>query len=94
MALKLTMTCTSYDRNQALINGTVKPDGIELDIHVDPVGGASCYKWLEGQRVHMTSMWFRALWEEERAAAGPDIYPWGFQKTRSEVDKILDYAYR
>jgi hypothetical protein len=27
MSLKLTMTCTAYDRNQALLNGTVKPGG-------------------------------------------------------------------
>ena len=53
-----------------------------------------CYAWLEWQRVHQTSMWFRALWEEEQAAAGQDIYPWGFQKTRPEVDKLLDYAHR
>lgn len=53
-----------------------------------------CYQWLEWQRVHQTSLWFRALWEEEQAAAGPDIYPWGFSKTRAEVDKMLDYAYR
>jgi len=53
-----------------------------------------CYEWLEWQRVHQTSLWFRALWEEERAAAGPDIYPWGFRKTRHEVDKMLEYAFR
>lgn len=53
-----------------------------------------CYAWLEWQRVHQTSLWFRALWEEERRAAGPDIYPWGFKKTRAEVDKILEYSYR
>ncbi len=53
-----------------------------------------CYKWLEWQRVHQTSMWFRALWEEERAAVGSDIYPWGFRQTRPEVDKMLDYACR
>ena len=54
----------------------------------------SCYQWLEWQRVHQTSMWFRALWEEERAAAGTDIYPWGFNKTRAEIDKMLEYAHR
>lgn len=53
-----------------------------------------CYQWLEWQRVHQTSMWFRALWEEERAVAGADIYPWGFNKTRAEVDKMLEYAQR
>ncbi len=53
-----------------------------------------CYDRLEWQRVHMTSLWFRALWEEERAAAGSDIYPWGFRKTRAEVDKMLAYAHR
>lgn len=53
-----------------------------------------CYEWLEWQRVHQTALWFRALWEEERAVAGADIYPWGFHKTRAEVDKMLDYAYR
>lgn len=55
---------------------------------------ARCYEWLEWQRVHQTSLWFRALWEEERAAAGRDIYPWGFHKTRAEVDKMLDYSHR
>jgi 4,5-dihydroxyphthalate decarboxylase len=53
-----------------------------------------CYEWLEWQRVHQTSLWYRALWEEERAAAGPDIYLWGFKKTRPEVDKLLDYCKR
>jgi 4,5-dihydroxyphthalate decarboxylase len=53
-----------------------------------------CYEWLEWQRVHQTSLWYRALWEEEQAIAGPDIYLWGFQKTRAEVDKLLEYCYR
>ena len=39
MSLKLSMTCTAYDRNQALLEGTVKPEGIDLDIHIDPEGG-------------------------------------------------------
>lgn len=52
-----------------------------------------CYERLKWQRVHLTSMWFRALWEEERAAAGTDIYPWGFQATKHEVDRLLRYAY-
>jgi 4,5-dihydroxyphthalate decarboxylase len=53
-----------------------------------------CYDWLEWQRVHQTSLWYRALWEEERVAAGPDIYLWGFRDTRPEVDKLLDYCHR
>ena len=53
-----------------------------------------CYEWLEWQRVHQTSMWYRALWEEERAATGSDIYPCGFNKTHAEVDKMLEYAQR
>jgi 4,5-dihydroxyphthalate decarboxylase len=53
-----------------------------------------CYEWLEWQRVHQTSLWYRALWEEEQAEAGPDFYLWGFQKTRPEVDKLLDYCHR
>jgi 4,5-dihydroxyphthalate decarboxylase len=53
-----------------------------------------CYKWLQWQRIHQTSLWFRALWEEERAAAGTDFYLWGFSKTRAEVDKLLDYSFQ
>jgi 4,5-dihydroxyphthalate decarboxylase len=53
-----------------------------------------CYRWLERQRVHMTGLWFRSLWEEEHAAAGSDLYLWGFQKSRAEVDQMLDYAQR
>ena len=53
-----------------------------------------CYEWLAWQRVHQTALWYRALWEEEQAAAGPDIYLWGFKKTRTEVDKLLDYCHR
>ena len=53
-----------------------------------------CYKWLEWQRVHQTSMWFRSLWEEERAIAGADIYPWGFRHARAEIEKMLDYSFR
>jgi hypothetical protein len=42
----------------------------------------------------MTALWYRALWEEERMVAGTDPYLWGFKKTRAEVDKMLDYAFR
>ena len=52
-----------------------------------------CYRSLDWQRVHMTSMWYRDLWEKERELAGPDIYPWGFAKTRHEVDRLLRYAH-
>jgi len=48
----------------------------------------------EWERIHKTSLWYRALWEEERAAAGDDIYVWGFAKTRHEVDVMLRYAHR
>lgn len=55
----------------------------------------ACYrKQEEWARIHTTSLWYRALWEEERRVAGPDIYPWGFAKTRHEVDRMLDYAHR
>jgi 4,5-dihydroxyphthalate decarboxylase len=53
-----------------------------------------CYEWLEWQRVHQTSLWYRALWEEEQAVAGSDPYLWGFKKTRPEVAKLLEYCYR
>jgi 4,5-dihydroxyphthalate decarboxylase len=53
-----------------------------------------CYRWLERQRVHMTGLCYRALWEEERALAGADPYVWGFKRSRSEIDKMLDYALR
>ena len=39
-----------------------------------------CYRWLERQRVHMTGLWYRSLWEEERAIAGADPYVWGFKQ--------------
>src|SRR6266480_3757538 len=53
-----------------------------------------CYEWLAWQRVHQTSLWYRALWEEEQAVAGADFYLWGFHKTRPEVDKLLEYCHR
>lgn len=53
-----------------------------------------CYQWLEWQRVHQTGLWYRSLWEEERAVAGRDFYRWGFKDTRAEVDTMLEYAYR
>jgi 4,5-dihydroxyphthalate decarboxylase len=51
-----------------------------------------CYRWLERQRVHMTGLWYRSLWEEERAVAGPDPYVWGFKNSRAELDKMLEYS--
>src|SRR5919201_4087841 len=35
MALKLAMTCGHYDRAQALIDGTVKPEGIDLEVVIN-----------------------------------------------------------
>jgi 4,5-dihydroxyphthalate decarboxylase len=53
-----------------------------------------CYRWLDRQRVHMTGLWYRSLWEEEHSIAGADPYVWGFKKTRAEVDKMLEYTFR
>lgn len=53
-----------------------------------------CYEWLKWQRVHQTALWYRALWEEEQAIAGPDPYLWGLKKTRPELDKLLEYCFR
>jgi 4,5-dihydroxyphthalate decarboxylase len=53
-----------------------------------------CYEQQQWQRIHMTSMFYRALWEEERALAGDDIYPWGFRATRHEIDRLLEYSHR
>ena len=54
----------------------------------------ACYREQEWQRVHMTGLWYRALYEEERAAGGTDFYRWGFGSCRAEVDKMLEYAFR
>ena len=52
-----------------------------------------CYAWLDWQRVHQTALWYRGLWEEERAATGDrDIYPWGFKKNRAELAVMLGYC--
>lgn len=52
------------------------------------------YEELEWQRIHMTSLWYRALREEEMAVGGDDFYRWGFGACRFEVDKMLTYAHR
>jgi 4,5-dihydroxyphthalate decarboxylase len=44
--------------------------------------------------MHMTSMFYRALWEEERAAARPNIYPLGFKRCRPELERVLRYSHR
>jgi 4,5-dihydroxyphthalate decarboxylase len=49
-----------------------------------------CYEWLEWQRVHQTGLFYRALWEEERALGGPDYYVWGFKKSRAELAKMIE----
>ena len=53
-----------------------------------------CYQWQAWQRIHMTSMGYRALWEKEQTATGGDMYPWGFAKNRDELERMLRYAHR
>lgn len=52
-----------------------------------------CYEWLAFQRVHQSSLWLRAEWEEERRVAGDDPYAWGFKRTRDEVGRMLAVAF-
>jgi 4,5-dihydroxyphthalate decarboxylase len=52
------------------------------------------YARQDWERIHMTSLWYRGLWEEERAVAGNDIYTWGFKKSRHELEIMLRYAHR
>lgn len=53
-----------------------------------------CYEWLQWQRLHQTSLWYRSLWEEERESGGADFYRWGFKDNRRELKTILEYAKR
>ena len=53
-----------------------------------------CFEHQKYQRVYMTSLGYRALWEDEQKIAGPDIYPWGFAKSRHELALMLDYSHR
>jgi len=53
-----------------------------------------CYQELEWQRIHQTALWYRELREEELAMAGKDFYRWGFEATRFEIEKWLEYAHR
>ena len=50
MALKLTMTCGPYDRARALIDGTVKPEGIDLEVHVNQRSGPAYQNRWQGVR--------------------------------------------
>lgn len=52
-----------------------------------------CLAAMERDRQLVSSMWFRGLFEEERAAVGsPDTYPWGFRQGRHEIAKLVEYA--
>jgi len=35
VGLKLTMTCGLYDRSRPFLDGTVKPEGIDLEVQVN-----------------------------------------------------------
>lgn len=48
-----------------------------------------CYEWLQWQRIHQTALWYRALWEEEQVAGGPDFYAWGLKESRAELDYMI-----
>ena len=52
------------------------------------------YDEMRWQRVHLTSLFYRALREEEMALGGDDFYRWGFKECRPEVDKMLEYVHR
>ena len=54
----------------------------------------ACYEELKWERIHKTSLWYRALREEELAVAGEDFYRWGFKNGRAEIEKWLAYAFR
>jgi 4,5-dihydroxyphthalate decarboxylase len=53
-----------------------------------------CYERQQWERMHLTALWYRALWEEERAAGGEDFYRFGFQSSRAELETMLRYAHR
>ena len=53
----------------------------------------ACLDRFRRDRLLLTSMWFHALLQEERAAAGSDdTYPWGFVRCRHEIATLLDHA--
>lgn len=53
-----------------------------------------CLDRQQWERIHLTALWYRELWEEERATVGEDIYVWGFRKTRHELERLLRYCHR
>lgn len=53
--LTLTLACWDYDRTRPLIDGRIKPDGIELDIHVLRPRQAF-QRMLESQEFHVSEL--------------------------------------
>ena len=51
MSIKLTMTCGPYDRARALIDGTVKPEGIDLDVYVNKDPGPAYKNQMAGNSI-------------------------------------------
>lgn len=52
-----------------------------------------CLDRMTRDRLTISSMWFQALLQEERAAVGSlDTYPFGFAATRHEIATMLRYA--
>lgn len=47
--LKLTLGCWNYDRTRALADGTVQPEGIELEYRTSPQVGAIMERMLKGE---------------------------------------------
>ena len=53
----------------------------------------ACYQQQAWQRIHQTALWYRGLWEEERAVGGEDFYAWGFKRSREELATLLRYSH-
>ena len=75
--LRMTLGCWNYDRTRALMDGSVQPDGIELNYLNMPLKAIL--------------PWLTAHVEDARQEMGDDFWPYGLDRNRQTLATFLRY---
>jgi hypothetical protein len=88
--LKMTLACWNYDRTRALMDGSVKPEGIELTYH-SSFPAATFHRMMGKREFEASELGLTFYLDTLHALLGDDWFPYGLKRNYKPLDTFLRY---
>src|SRR6478735_2822054 len=90
--LKMTLACWNYDRTRTLMDGSVKPEGIDPTYH-NSFPAATFHRMMGKREFEASELGLTFYLDTLHALLGDDWFPYGLKRNYKPLDTFLRYHY-